>query len=112
MATKKAAVKKVDKLAESKVEPKGLTYAEALNLLGQNQRVTRPSFGEGSFIFHGQPFVEISFVVNEISQQVNASAHYNVPFKSGGVLCKKTDEIEVGWDPSPEDTKAKDWVVV
>lgn len=89
-----------------------MDYTETLRALGAGKKVTRPSFGEGAFVFHGQPFVEVGFVVNEISQQVNASSHYNVPYKSGGVLCKKTDVIEVGYVPSEEDLGADDWEIV
>ncbi len=110
MATKKVVAKKI--VAKKEEKPKGLTYAQAKKALDAEQKVTRPSFGEGAFIFHGQPFVEIGFVVNEITQQVNASAHHNIPYKSGGILCKKTDVIEVGWQPTKEDLKAEDWEIV
>lgn len=90
-----------------------MTYAAAKKALGAEQKVTRPSFGEGAFIFHGMPFVHIYFDDKAgVAQSHNASEHYNVPYKSGGILCKKTEEIEVGWTPTKEDTKATDWEIV
>lgn len=90
-----------------------MNYEEAKSALGSEKKVTRPSFGEGAFIFHALPFANIYFEGEDgVAASANASAYFNVPYKSGGVLCKKTDVIEVGWNPTKEDVMADDWDIV
>ena len=91
-----------------------MNYTQAKAQLGAEKVVTRKAFAEGEFIFHGHPFVQI-YLPDEggIVQAHNASSHYNLPYKSGGILCKKTAKnIEVGWSPTKKDLEADDWEVV
>ncbi len=89
-----------------------MTYTQAIEKLGAEEIVTRKAFQEGTFVFHGYPFVQV-YKADEkgIGQAFNASSLYNTPYKAGGILCKKSDVIEIGYAPTKEDLMADDWEV-
>lgn len=89
-----------------------MNYEQAVKEVENGNSATRKEWPEGSFIFYGIPFVEISIQTEGQSEQiVNASAHYNVPFKTTRIICKKTDVIEIGWNPTAGDRTGEDWKI-
>lgn len=87
-----------------------MTYNEAIIELNKGNKVSR---WVNQFLFHAHPLCEITIIERGVEKQVNASSYFNLPYKSGGCFCIKTEtEIIVGWQPTDEDKESKDWKVV